>query len=102
LTLEVAEMADRYCDGRLVVVQEGGYHLDAVTQCMATTLVALTGSDGILDSLGLAPPLTSRWNDEAIVSALYQLHDLAGYRRKPRRQGKRVTPEQKPESTPEE
>ncbi len=99
LTLEVAEMADRYCDGRLVVVQEGGYHLDAVTQCMGTTLVALTGSDGILDALGLAPPLNSRWDDEAILSALYQLHDLAGYRRKPRRQGKRVTPEQKPDST---
>jgi acetoin utilization deacetylase AcuC-like enzyme len=101
LTLEVAEMADRYCDGRLVVVQEGGYHLDAVAQCMATTLVALTGSDGIVDSLGLAPPMNSRWNDEAIISALYQLHDLAGYRRKPRRQGKRVTPEQTPPSTGE-
>lgn len=96
LTLEVAEIADRYCNGRLVVVQEGGYHMDAVTQCMATTLVALTGSDGILDTLGQAPPMSSRWNDEAIVSALYQLHDLAGYRRKPRRQGKRVTPEQTP------
>ena len=93
LTLEVAEIADRYCEGRLVVVQEGGYHLDAVAQCMATALVALTGSDGIVDSLGIAPPLNSRWNDEAIVGALYQLHDLAGYRRKPRRQGKRVAPE---------
>ena len=93
LTLEVAEIADRYCNGRLVVVQEGGYHLDAVAQCMATTLVALTGSDGVVDTLGLAPPLNSRWNDEAIVGALYQLHDLAGYRRKPRRQGKRITPE---------
>lgn len=97
LTLEVAEIADRYCNGRLLVVQEGGYHLDAVAQCMATTLVALTGSDGIVDSLGQAPPMSSRWNDEAIVSALYQLHDLAGYRRKPRRQGKRVVPEYKPD-----
>lgn len=96
LTLEVAEIADRYCGGRLVVVQEGGYHMDAVTQCMATTLVALTGSDGIVDTLGQAPPMSSRWNDEAIVNALYQLHDLAGYRRKPRRQGKRVTAEQTP------
>ena len=101
LTLEVAEIADRYCDGRLVVVQEGGYHLDAVAQCMATALVGLTGSDGIVDSLGEAPPMSSRWNDEAIVSALYQLHDLAGYRRKPRRQGKRVVPEYKPDD-PEE
>ncbi|MGE5335662.1 MAG: histone deacetylase [Nitrososphaerota archaeon] len=101
LTLEVAEIADRYCEGRLVVVQEGGYHLDAAAQCMATTLVALTGSDGIVDSLGLPPPMHSRWNDEAIIGALYQLHDLAGYRRKPRRQGKRVTPEQTPESAGE-
>ena len=101
LTLEVAEIADRYCDGRLVVVQEGGYNLDAATQCMATTLVALTGSDGVLDSLGLPPPMNSRWNDEAIISALYQLHDLAGYRRKPRRQGKRATPEQQTPSTTE-
>lgn len=92
LTLEVAEIADRYCNGRLVVVQEGGYHMDAVAQCMATTLVALSGSDGIVDTLGLAPPMNSRWNDEAIISALYQLHDLAGYRRKPRRQGKRMEP----------
>jgi acetoin utilization deacetylase AcuC-like enzyme len=90
LTLEVAEIAERYCAGRLVVVQEGGYHLDAAPQCMATTLVALTGNDGIVDTLGLAPPLNSRWNDEAIVGALYQLHDLAGYRRKPRRIGKRA------------
>jgi hypothetical protein len=25
-----------------------------------------------------------RWNEEAIVAAPYELHDLAGYRRKPR------------------
>jgi acetoin utilization deacetylase AcuC-like enzyme len=90
LTLEVAEIAERYCDGRMVVVQEGGYDPQAVAQCMATTLVALTGSDGIVDTLGLAPPMHSRWNDEAIITALYDLHDLAGYRRKPRRVGKRI------------
>jgi quinoprotein dehydrogenase-associated SoxYZ-like carrier len=47
----------------------------------------LTGSDGIVDNLGEPPPLETRWNDEAIIRALYELHDLAGYRRKPRRQG---------------
>ena len=85
LTLEVAEIADRYCEGRLVVVQEGGYHLDAVAQCMATALVALTGSDGIVDNLGQPPPMEFRWNEEAIIQALYDLHGLAGYRRKARR-----------------
>ncbi len=85
LTLEVAEIADQYCDGRLVAVQEGGYHLDAVAQCASTLLFALTGSDKVVDSLGMPPPMSFRWNDEAIVRALYELHDLTGYRRKPRR-----------------
>ena len=84
LTLEVKEIADRYCDGRLVAVQEGGYNLDAMAQCATTLLFALTGSDKIYDTLGEPPPLDFRWNEEAIIQALYKLHDLTGYRRKPR------------------
>lgn len=85
LTLEVMEMADRYCDGRLLVVQEGGYNLNAVAQCASTVMVALTGSDGIVDNLGQPPPMEFRWNEEAIIQAIYELHGLAGYRRKARR-----------------
>jgi acetoin utilization deacetylase AcuC-like enzyme len=87
LSLEVIEIADRYCDGRVVAVQEGGYNLTALSQCAATLLVSLTGHDGIVDSLGQPEPLAFRWNDEAIIQALYQLHDLSGYRRKARRPG---------------
>lgn len=85
LTLEVAEIADRYCDGRLVVVQEGGYDLPAIAQCASTVVMALTGSDRIVDNLGQPPDRNSRWNEEAIIQALYQLHGLEHYRRKPRR-----------------
>jgi acetoin utilization deacetylase AcuC-like enzyme len=85
LTLEVIEMAERYCDGRLVVVQEGGYNLNAMAQCASTVMVALTGSDGIVDNLGQPPPMEFRWNEEAIIQAIYELHGLAGYRRKARR-----------------
>jgi acetoin utilization deacetylase AcuC-like enzyme len=85
MSLEVIEIADTYCDGRLVAVQEGGYDLDAVAQCAATLLVNLTGSDGIVDNLGQPQPLNFRWNEEAILQALYELHDLASYRRKPRK-----------------
>jgi hypothetical protein len=56
-----------------------------VAQCASSVLFALTGSDKVVDSLGMPPPLNFRWNDEAIVQALYDLHDLTGYRRKPRR-----------------
>jgi len=90
LTLEVAEIADTYAQGRLVAVQEGGYHLDAVAQCAATSLLALAGSDQIVDALGEPPVQEFRWNEEAILRALYDLHDLAGYRRKPRRPGVRT------------
>ncbi|MGZ3674714.1 MAG: histone deacetylase family protein [Ktedonobacterales bacterium] len=85
LTLEVAEIADRYSQGRILAVQEGGYDLDAVAQCASTVLVALTGSDGIVDNLGQPQPIDFRWNEEAIIKALYDLHGLAGYRRKARR-----------------
>jgi hypothetical protein len=84
LTLEVIEMAERYCDGRLLVVQEGGYNLNAMAQCAATVMVALTGSDGIVDNLGQPPPMEFRWNEEAIIQAIYEVHSLAGYRRKAR------------------
>lgn len=85
LTLEVVEIADRYCQGRLVAVQEGGYVIDAVAQCAATVLFALQGSNAVVDNLGPPPDVDFRWNDEAIVHALLDLHDLAGYRRKARR-----------------
>lgn len=85
LNREVIEIADTYCDGRLVAVQEGGYNLDAVAQCASTLLFNLTGSDTVVDSFGEPPAMEYRWNEEAIVRALYELHDLAGYRRKPRR-----------------
>ncbi len=92
LTLEVVEMADRYCDGRIVVVQEGGYNLEAVANCATTVLFGLTGSDAIADSQGEPEPLDFRWNEDAILRALYDLHDLVGYRRKARRAGVRTPP----------
>ncbi len=98
LTLEVTEIADRYCQGRLVAVQEGGYDLDAVSQCAATVLFALTGSDAIVDNLGQPEPIDFRWNEEAIIKALYDLHGLAGYRRKARRA---IQPSQLLSTTPE-
>jgi acetoin utilization deacetylase AcuC-like enzyme len=103
LSLQVVEIADRYCDGRVVAVQEGGYDLEVISQCAATLLVALTGSDGVVDTVGEAEPLSFRWNDEAIVHALYDLHDLAGYRRKARRPGRVPgTPSTPPPSPPPE
>jgi acetoin utilization deacetylase AcuC-like enzyme len=102
LTLEVIEIAERYCDGRLVVVQEGGYNLNALAQCASTMMVALTGSDGIVDNLGQPPPTEFRWNEEAIIQSLYELHGLAGYRRKARQPWTRAAPTEPTSSEPTE
>jgi len=92
LTKEVIEIADTYCGGRLVAVQEGGYDLEALRQCSASLLFTLLGIDTIVDGYGEPPPMSFRWNEEAILRALYELHDLAGYRRKPRKPQVRPQP----------
>ncbi len=100
LTLEVVEIADRYCSGRIVAVQEGGYDLDTLSSCAATVLLALMGSDKVVGSVEKPQPLSVRWNEEAIIQALHQIHDLAGYRRKGRRPGPAPTSAPSTPSTP--
>jgi acetoin utilization deacetylase AcuC-like enzyme len=41
LTRQVMEIADAYCDGRLVSTLEGGYHLDALPECVQVHLECL-------------------------------------------------------------
>ncbi len=50
----VIEEAQFLCQGRLVLVQEGGYSVEAMAGCAATCLNLLLGDDAAVDSLG--PP----------------------------------------------
>lgn len=34
----IRELADRHCDGRLLIVQEGGYHVTYAAYCLHATL----------------------------------------------------------------
>ena len=51
----IIDLAKYLCDGRLVMVQEGGYDLDAMGACVATCINQLLGDDAAVDSLGKAP-----------------------------------------------
>lgn len=76
----VIEEARFLCNGRLVLVQEGGYSLDAMSACVATCINLLLGDDAAVDSLGRAPHMPYRINTDVLIAELRRLHHLTGYR----------------------
>ena len=57
LSCELVHMADELCDGRIIFVTEGGYHLDALSYGVCAVARALLGDppDAAADPLGAAP-----------------------------------------------
>ncbi len=45
MTKILQDVADRHCDGRLVMVLEGGYHLESLSRGVHTVLKVLAGGD---------------------------------------------------------
>jgi acetoin utilization deacetylase AcuC-like enzyme len=80
LTQIIIDLANLLCDGRLVMVQEGGYSLDAMGACVATCVNALLGDDAAVDSLGPAPTAAFRINTDVLIAELRRIHQLTGYR----------------------
>ncbi|MGH2493271.1 MAG: histone deacetylase family protein [Ktedonobacteraceae bacterium] len=76
----IIEEAKFLCKGRLVLVQEGGYSLDAMAACVATCINLLLGDDAAVDSLGQAPHMPYRINTDVLIAELRRLHRLTGYR----------------------
>ncbi len=80
LTEVIIDLAKLLCDGRLVMVQEGGYSLDAMGACVATCVNFLLGDDAAVDSLGPAPMPTYHINTDVLIAELRRIHQLTGYR----------------------
>ncbi len=76
----IIEEARFLCNGRLVLVQEGGYSLDAMAACVATCINLLLGDDAAVDSLGQPPHMPYRINTDVLIAELRRLHHLTGYR----------------------
>ncbi len=55
LARRVKDLAQELCDGRLVVLLEGGYDLTALSYSVLNTLLALMGKQEVVDPLGPAP-----------------------------------------------
>src|SRR6266849_1808767 len=80
LTGIIIELAQYLCNGRLVIVQEGGYDLDAMASCVSTCINLLLGDDAAVDSLGPAPTTKFRINTDVLIAELRRIHKLTGYR----------------------
>ncbi|HLI87613.1 MAG TPA: histone deacetylase [Ktedonobacteraceae bacterium] len=80
LNMIILELANLLCDGRLVLVQEGGYSLEAMGACVATCINILLGDDAAVDNLGPPPEMEWRLNDDALIAELRRIHELTGYR----------------------
>ena len=76
----IIDLAKTLCQGRLIMVQEGGYHLEATASCIATCINLLLGDDAAVDSLGPAPHHPYRINSDVLIAELRRIHGLTGYR----------------------
>lgn len=75
---QLVEMADQLCNGRLLVVLEGGYHLEALTYGVLNSVYALLGRDQLEDPLG--PMVEAEQDVGSLLSHLRQRHfDDIGY-----------------------
>ena len=65
LTARLVAMADEYCDGRIVAITEGGYHLKGIADSLRSVIAALEG-----DRAPAAPLQTDAPRGEAAIAAV--------------------------------
>src|SRR5436853_981578 len=81
LTEIIIQLAQQLCNGRLVMVQEGGYSLNAMAGCVASCINFLLGDDAAVDSLGPGPETSEfHLNTDVLIAELRRIHNLTGYR----------------------
>lgn len=71
----IADLADEWCDGKLLFLLEGGYKLEALGYGVLNVVHALTGRDEVKDPLG--PSTQSEPNITNLLSKLRSLHLLS-------------------------
>jgi acetoin utilization deacetylase AcuC-like enzyme len=76
LTSSLIALADELCDGKIVLVLEGGYNLDALGACVVSSLRLLAGRDPGRDPIGAVDAPEPLDQIERIVAALRARHPL--------------------------
>lgn len=76
----ILKLAATLCDGKVIMVQEGGYDLQVIASGAATSINQLLGGDEAIDSYGQAPDITYQINTDVLIGELRRIHHLTGYR----------------------
>lgn len=76
LTSTLIGLADELCAGRIVMVLEGGYNLDALSACVVSSLRLLLGQDAGPDLLGSLDAREPLAQVERVIEQLKQRHPL--------------------------
>jgi acetoin utilization deacetylase AcuC-like enzyme len=74
LTRRLVALAEELCDGRIVLVLEGGYDLEALSACVIAALHVLLGRDPGADPLG--PAAVGEPNISALIERVRYEHPL--------------------------
>ena len=69
-------LADELCEGRLVFILEGGYHLPALAHSVKATLEVFQGKIEIDDPLGKPDNGRQGPNIEGVLQAVKRTHNL--------------------------
>jgi acetoin utilization deacetylase AcuC-like enzyme len=79
LVQEVLDWADELCEGRLICVLEGGYHLDVLAHSVLSTLRVLVDSpQDVSDPFGTAPH-----GERDVTAFISRLRNLHGFKEPP-------------------
>ncbi|MFV9504850.1 MAG: histone deacetylase [Oscillochloridaceae bacterium umkhey_bin13] len=70
------ELADEFCDGRIVFVLEGGYNLEALGACVLTSLRQLLGHDPGPDPIGEVNAPEPLNEVDQVIELLRERHPL--------------------------
>ncbi len=84
LTAYLKELAETYCQGKMVLFLEGGYDLAALSESVAASLCIMIEESVIIDTLGPPQSPGYRWNFDAVTDQLRAIQNLTGFRRKVR------------------
>lgn len=74
LARELCDMAEALCNGRIIFVLEGGYHLDVLAYSVLNAFYALLGQDKTIDPIGFAPAEEEPIDE--LIAELRQFHEL--------------------------
>ena len=76
IMLQIKQLADEFCRGKLVLTLEGGYHLEALATSVKATFDILLGKPSVTDGLGPSQRRITTPDIRPLINYVRQIHHL--------------------------